>query len=52
LQQNRTRPGSGIYCDLYAKVEMGRLYENLQNGVEDMEIFMEHIACFLAGKRD
>jgi uncharacterized protein YutE (UPF0331/DUF86 family) len=51
----KIEPAAGfrnILVHMYAKVEMGRLYENLQNGVEDMEIFMEHIACFLAGKRD
>jgi|GEM_PF-5541288 len=34
---------------MYAKVEVARLYENLQNGVEDMEIFIEGIARFLTG---
>ncbi len=35
---------------MYAKVDLDRLYDNLQNGVEDMELFLEYIARYLAGK--
>ncbi|HET8685727.1 MAG TPA: HepT-like ribonuclease domain-containing protein [Methanosarcina sp.] len=37
---------------IYAKVELDRLYENLQNGVGDMELFIEYIAQFLAKKEN
>ncbi len=37
---------------MYAKVELDRLYENLQSGIEDMELFTEYIAQFLAKKKN
>lgn len=50
----KIEPAAGlrnVLVHIYAKVEIGRLYENLQNSVEDMEIFIEHIAQFLAEKQ-
>jgi uncharacterized protein YutE (UPF0331/DUF86 family) len=41
-----------VLVHMYAKVEMDRLYENLQNSVEDMEVFIEYIARFLTEKKD
>jgi len=35
---------------MYAKVELDRLYENLQKSTEDMELFTEYVAQFLAKK--
>jgi len=49
----KIEPAAGfrnVLVHMYAKVEMNRLYENLQNGVEDMELFVEYIARFLAEK--
>lgn len=51
----KIEPAAGfrnILVHMYAKVEMNRLYENLQNGVEDMEDFIEYIALFLAKRKD
>jgi uncharacterized protein YutE (UPF0331/DUF86 family) len=51
----KIEPAAGfrnVLVHMYAKVETNRLYENLQNGVEDMELFIEHIARFLATKQD
>lgn len=51
----KIEPSAGfrnILVHMYAKVETNRLYENLQNGVEDMELFIEYIARFLATKQD
>ncbi|OED00492.1 hypothetical protein A9239_15290 [Methanosarcina sp. A14] len=36
----------------YAKIELDRLYENLQNDIGDMELFTEYVAQFLAKKKD
>lgn len=41
-----------VLVHMYAKVEMDRLYDKLQNGVEDMELFTEYIAKFLDRKQD
>ena len=35
---------------MYAKVELDRLYENLQKGAENIELFAEYVAQFLAKK--
>jgi len=51
----KIEPAAGfrnILVHMYAKVEVDRLYENLQNGVGDMELFIEYIARFLAEKVD
>lgn len=51
----KIEPAAGfrnILVHMYAKVEMSRLYENLQNGVEDMEVFIEYIAHYLAEKQN
>jgi uncharacterized protein YutE (UPF0331/DUF86 family) len=51
----KIEPAAGfrnVLVHMYAKVEMDRLYENLQNGVEDMEFFIEYIAQFLAKKKN
>jgi len=37
---------------MYAKVELDRLYENLQRGLEDMELFTEYISQFLAKNKN
>ncbi len=37
-----------VLVHMYAKVELDRLYENLQKGTEDMELFTEYVAQFLA----
>ncbi|HWR25247.1 MAG TPA: DUF86 domain-containing protein, partial [Methanosarcina sp.] len=41
-----------VLVHMYAKVEMDMLYDNLQKGVEDMELFIEYIARFLDKKQD
>lgn len=51
----KIEPAAGfrnVLVHMYAKVEMDKLHENLQNGVEDMESFIEYIALFLAEKKD
>ena len=51
----KIEPSAGfrnVLVHMYAKVEVDRLYENLQNGVENMELFIEYIARFLAEKVD
>jgi len=51
----KIEPAAGfrnILVHMYVKVEVDKLYENLQNGVEDMEVFIEYIARFLAEKKD
>jgi len=51
----KIEPAAGfrnVLVHMYAKIETNRLYENLQNGVEDMELFIEYIARFLATKQD
>ncbi len=39
-----------LLIHMYAKVDLDRLYGNLQNGVEDMELFLEYIARYLTEK--
>jgi uncharacterized protein YutE (UPF0331/DUF86 family) len=39
-----------VLVHMYAKIEMDKLYYNLQNGVEHMELFIEYIARFLDKK--
>lgn len=39
-----------ILVHMYAKIEPDKLYNNLQNDVEDMELFIEYIASYLAKK--
>ncbi|AKB80949.1 hypothetical protein MSBR3_0371 [Methanosarcina barkeri 3] len=49
----KIEPAAGfrnVLVHMYAKVELDRLYENLQKGTEDMELFAEYIAQFLAKK--
>jgi uncharacterized protein YutE (UPF0331/DUF86 family) len=51
----KIEPAAGfrnVLVHMYAKVELDRLYENLQNGVEEMELFIEYIAQFLAEKKN
>ena len=51
----KIEPAAGfrnVLVHMYAKLEMDRVYENLQNGVEDMELFIEYIARFLTEKKD
>jgi len=51
----KIEPAAGfrnVLVHMYAKVEVDKLYENLQNGVEDMELFIEYIARFLAERED
>lgn len=51
----KIEPSAGfrnVLVHMYAKVELDRLYENLQSGVEDMELFIEYIAQFLAKKKN
>ncbi|WP_440944814.1 type VII toxin-antitoxin system HepT family RNase toxin [Methanosarcina sp. T3] len=51
----KIEPAAGfrnILVHMYAKVEVDKLYENLQNGVKDMEVFIEYVARFLAEKKD
>lgn len=33
---------------MYAKIDADRLYNNLQNNTEDIELFIEYIANYLA----
>lgn len=49
----KIEPAAGfrnVLVYMYAKVELDRLYENLQKSTEDMELFTEYIAQFLAKK--
>lgn len=49
----KIEPAAGfrnVLVHMYAKVDLVRLYDNLQNGVEDMELYLEYIARYLAGK--
>ena len=49
----KIEPAAGfrnVLVHMYAKIELDRLYDNLQNGVEDMELFTEYVAQFLAKK--
>jgi len=39
-----------ILVHMYAKIEPDKLYNNLQNDIEDMELFIEYIASYLAKK--
>lgn len=51
----KIEPAAGfrnVLVHMYAKVELDRLYENLQNGVEDMELFVEYISQFLAKEKN
>lgn len=51
----KIEPAAGfrnVLVHMYAKIDISRLYENLQHGVEDMELFIEYIARFLAEKQD
>lgn len=51
----KIEPAAGfrnVLVHMYAKVELDRLYENLQNGVEDMELFTGYVAQFLAKKKN
>ncbi|MCQ1535849.1 DUF86 domain-containing protein [Methanosarcina sp. KYL-1] len=49
----KIEPSAGfrnVLVHMYAKVDLDRLYDNLQNGVNDMELFLEYIAIYLARK--
>jgi uncharacterized protein YutE (UPF0331/DUF86 family) len=49
----KIEPSAGfrnLLVHMYAKVDLDRLYGNLQNGVEDMELFLEYIARYLTEK--
>lgn len=50
---NRMESAAGlrnILVHMYAKIEPDKLYNNLQNDIEDMELFIEYIASYLAKK--